>query len=86
MPAAGSLIFDNRDIGLSNRNSMIRPSKIVSPVSMRGASCKGIAAEGEPVHERVPYLLDDMAADAAALIEALGAERGRRSSACPWAA
>ncbi|WP_084397999.1 alpha/beta fold hydrolase [Henriciella aquimarina] len=61
------VVFDNRDIGLSTEftNEVpIAPKDIV----------KGAAA-GEPVHEKVPYILDDMAADAAALIAALGAEK-----------
>ncbi|KCZ91131.1 alpha/beta fold hydrolase [Hyphomonas jannaschiana] len=61
------VIFDNRDIGLTTElegHTPPTPRDIV----------KGIAA-GEPMHEKVPYLLNDMAADAAALIEALGAEQ-----------
>lgn len=61
------VIFDNRDIGLTTElegHTPPSPREIV----------KGIAA-GEPMHEKVPYLLNDMAADAAALIEALGAEQ-----------
>lgn len=61
------VIFDNRDIGLSTEfagHVPPSPSEIV----------KAIAA-GEPVHQKVPYLLDDMAADAAALIGALGANQ-----------
>ena len=61
------VIFDNRDIGLTTElegQTPPTPRDIV----------KGIAA-GEPMHEKVPYLLNDMAADAAALIEALGAEQ-----------
>jgi len=61
------VVFDNRDIGLSTEfagRTTPSPREIV----------KGIAA-GEPMHERVPYLLNDMAADAAALIEALGADK-----------
>ncbi|MEE2922316.1 MAG: alpha/beta hydrolase [Pseudomonadota bacterium] len=60
------VVFDNRDIGLSTE---LTDSVPPSPQDI----VKGIAS-GEPVHERVPYLLDDMAADAAALIEALGAD------------
>lgn len=60
------VVFDNRDIGLSTEFD----GKPPSPRDI----VKGLAA-GEPMHERVPYLLDDMAADAAALIEALGAEQ-----------
>lgn len=59
--------FDNRDIGLSTEFTNEVPPAPKDIV-------KGAAA-GEPVHERVPYVLDDMAADAAALIEALGAEK-----------
>ncbi|MEZ5985054.1 MAG: alpha/beta hydrolase [Hyphomonas sp.] len=61
------VVFDNRDIGLSTEfagRTAPSPREIV----------KGTAA-GEPMHERVPYLLNDMAADAAALIEALGADK-----------
>ncbi|MEM5518599.1 alpha/beta hydrolase [Henriciella sp. AS95] len=61
------VIFDNRDIGLTTEFA----DKI--PPSPRDIM-KGIAA-GEPMHEQVPYTLDDMAADAAALIQALGAEK-----------
>ncbi len=61
------VIFDNRDIGLTTELSgktAPSPREIV----------KGLA-EGQPMHEQVPYLLNDMAADAAALIEALGADK-----------
>ncbi|WP_375208991.1 alpha/beta fold hydrolase [Hyphomonas jannaschiana] len=61
------VIFDNRDIGLTTELEGQTPP---SPRDI----VKGIAA-GEPMHEKVPYLLNDMAADAAALIEALGAEQ-----------
>ena len=61
------VIFDNRDIGLTTELEGQTPP---SPRDI----VKGIAA-GEPMHEKVPYLLDDMAADAAALIEALGADQ-----------
>ena len=61
------VIFDNRDIGLSTEFSNQVPPAPIDIV-------KG-AATGEPVHEKVPYILDDMAADAAALISALGAEK-----------
>ncbi|MEO1964883.1 alpha/beta hydrolase [Hyphomonas sp.] len=61
------VIFDNRDIGLTTELEGHTPP---SPRDI----VKGIAA-GEPMHEKVPYLLNDMAADAAALIEALGAEQ-----------
>ena len=61
------VIFDNRDIGLTTEfDGHVPPS----PRDI----VKGIAA-GEPMHENVPYLLDDMAADAAALIDALGADK-----------
>jgi pimeloyl-ACP methyl ester carboxylesterase len=60
------VVFDNRDIGLSTELADRIPP---SPQDI----VKGIAA-GEAVHERVPYLLDDMAADAAALIQTLGAD------------
>jgi len=61
------VVFDNRDIGLSTEfagKTAPSPRDIV----------KGIAA-GEPMHAKVPYLLEDMAADAAALITALGADK-----------
>ncbi len=61
------VIFDNRDIGLSTEFTNQVPPAPRNIV-------KGIAA-GEPMHEKVPYILDDMAADAAALITALGAEK-----------
>lgn len=66
------VVFDNRDIGLTQAIEDTSLEEIVPPPMedlMQGA------AEGQPVHERVPYVLDDMAADAAALIEALGAEQ-----------
>ncbi|MEQ9317413.1 MAG: alpha/beta hydrolase [Henriciella sp.] len=61
------VIFDNRDIGLTTEFTNQVPPAPRDIV-------KGIAA-GEPMHEKVPYILDDMAADAAALIVALGAEK-----------
>ena len=61
------VIFDNRDIGLTTEFTNAVPPAPRDIV-------KGIAA-GEPMHEKVPYLLDDMAADAAALVTALGAEK-----------
>ena len=61
------VVFDNRDIGLSTELAGKVPP---SPETI----VKGIAA-GEPVHESVPYLLDDMAADAANLVDALGADQ-----------
>ena len=66
------IVFDNRDIGLTTAVDDPSLEDVVPPemeVLMQGA------AEGVPVHEQVPYVLDDMAADAAALIEALGAEK-----------
>ena len=59
------VVFDNRDIGLTTE---LAGQKAPSPRQI----VKGIA-EGQPMHEQVPYLLNDMAADAAALVEALGA-------------
>ena len=59
--------FDNRDIGLTTEFAGRTPP---SPRDI----VKGIA-EGAPVHEQVPYLLNDMAADAAALIGELGADK-----------
>ena len=61
------VVFDNRDIGLTTEMAGQVPPAARDIV-------KGIAA-GEPVHEKVPYLLNDMAADAAALVEALGADQ-----------
>lgn len=61
------VVFDNRDIGLSTEFTNEVPPAPKDIV-------KGIAA-GEPMHEKVPYVLDDMAADTAGLIEALGAEK-----------
>jgi len=61
------VVFDNRDIGLSTEftgKTAPSPRDIV----------KGIAA-GKPMHEKVPYLLNDMAADAAALVGELGADK-----------
>ena len=69
LAAAGRrvVIFDNRDIGLSTEfTNEIPPAP--------GDIMKGIAA-GEDISANVPYVLDDMAADAAALISALGAEK-----------
>ncbi|WP_321488483.1 alpha/beta hydrolase [uncultured Hyphomonas sp.] len=66
------VVFDNRDIGLTTAVDDPSLEDIVPPDAealMQGA------AEGAPVHEQVPYVLDEMAADAAALIEALGAEK-----------
>ena len=61
------VVFDNRDIGLTTELAGQTPPSARDIV-------KGIAA-GEPMHERVPYLLNDMAADAAALIGELGADK-----------
>ena len=61
------VVFDNRDVGLSTEFTNQVPPAPRNIVD-------GVMA-GEPVHERVPYVLDDMAADAAALIGALGADR-----------
>jgi len=61
------VVFDNRDIGLSTEFTNEVPPAPKDIV-------KGIAA-GEAMHEKVPYILDDMAADAAGLIEALGADK-----------
>ena len=61
------VIFDNRDIGLSTEFTNEVPPAPRDIV-------KGIAA-GEPMHEKVPYILNDMAADAAGLVQALGANK-----------
>ena len=66
------VVFDNRDIGLTTAIDNPALEDAVPP-SMEEIMQE--AAEGAPVHERVPYVLDDMAADAAALIEALGADK-----------
>ncbi|MEZ5997626.1 MAG: alpha/beta hydrolase [Hyphomonas sp.] len=61
------VVFDNRDIGLSTEfagKTPPSPREIVA----------GLMA-GEPMHEKVPYVLNDMAADAAALVETLGADK-----------
>lgn len=66
------VVFDNRDIGLTLAADDPALEGAVPPSMeelMQGA------ADGAPVHEQVPYVLDDMAADAAALVEALGAEK-----------
>ena len=57
--------FDNRDVGLSTKLDGARHDSVLD--AMRKA------AAGLPV--RAPYLLRDMAADTAGLIEALGLER-----------
>src|SRR5580698_6704057 len=54
--------FDNRDIGLSTHLSNL-PAPVAAEVMAKRMS-------GQPVE--VPYRLDDMAADAAALLKALG--------------
>lgn len=69
LAAAGRrvVIFDNRDIGLSTEftNEIPpAPGDIIKELS-----------EGKDMSKEVPYLLDDMAADAAALITALGADK-----------
>ena len=61
------VIFDNRDIGLS--------TEFTNEIPPAPSDIVKATAAGEPVHEQVPYILDDMAADAAALITALGAEK-----------
>lgn len=65
LAAAGRRVicFDNRDIGLSTEiEGVVPPSPrdIVKTI-----------AEGRPAHDMVPYTLDDMAADAAGLLDAL---------------
>jgi pimeloyl-ACP methyl ester carboxylesterase len=57
--------FDNRDIGLSTHLSNL-PAPVAAEVMVKRMS-------GQPVE--VPYRLDDMAADAAALLKALGIAR-----------
>jgi pimeloyl-ACP methyl ester carboxylesterase len=61
------ITFDNRDIGLSTEFSGKVPP---APRDIVKA-----AAEGKPTGGMVPYVLDDMAADAAALIAELGASQ-----------
>jgi len=61
------ITFDNRDIGLSTEFTGKVPA---SPRDIVKA-----AAEGKPTGDMVPYVLDDMAADAAALIRELGASQ-----------
>ncbi|RIJ14777.1 alpha/beta fold hydrolase [Henriciella mobilis] len=61
------VIFDNRDIGLSTEFTNEVPPAPRDIV-------KGVMA-GEPMHEKVPYILNDMAADAAGLVQALGANK-----------
>ncbi len=60
------VIYDNRDIGLSAELSDQTPP---APRDI----IEGLAA-GQSMHEKVPYVLDDMAKDAAEIITALGAE------------
>jgi len=57
--------FDNRDVGLSSKFEGVEADSV--PAAMRAAS------EGRPI--RAPYLLRDMAADTAGLIEGLGLQR-----------
>lgn len=58
--------FDNRDIGLSQQ---LDEHPVPSPMELIGA----LQAGKDPT-SMVPYVLDDMAADAAALLDALGAK------------
>ena len=58
--------FDNRDVGLSTKFDHLGMPDIPAIFAAR--------AQGNPV-ENAPYLLDDMADDAAALLGALGIER-----------
>lgn len=60
------ITFDNRDIGLSTEIAGVTPP---SPRDIIKA-----VAEGRPAHDMVAYTLDDMAADAAGLLDALGIE------------
>jgi pimeloyl-ACP methyl ester carboxylesterase len=66
LAAAGYRVFrfDNRDIGLSHSFDDHAPP---NPAEVM----KGVLA-GQDMREHVPYVLDDMAADTAAVIEALG--------------
>lgn len=69
LAAAGRrvVIFDNRDIGLSTEfTNEVPPAP--------GDIIRGLS-EGKDMSKEVPYILDDMAADAAALITALGADK-----------
>lgn len=58
--------FDNRDIGLSQQ---LDEHPVPSPMEVIGA-----LQAGKDPSSMVPYILDDMAADAAALLDALGAK------------
>jgi len=58
--------FDNRDIGLSHQ---LDDDAVPNPMELIGAIQAGKDPGG-----MVPYLLDDMAADAAALLDALNAK------------
>ncbi len=58
--------FDNRDVGLSTKFDHLGMPDMPAIFAAR--------AQGKPV-ENAPYLLDDMADDAAALLGALGIER-----------
>lgn len=60
------IVFDNRDIGLS--------TELVGQVAPSPRDIVKAIAAGKPMHSAVPYLLNDMAADAAALVAALGAK------------
>ncbi|KDA04020.1 alpha/beta fold hydrolase [Hyphomonas oceanitis] len=59
------ITFDNRDIGLS--------TEFAGKVAAAPRDIVKAVAEGKSARDMVPYVLDDMAADAAALVEALGA-------------
>ncbi|MFO0573384.1 MAG: alpha/beta hydrolase [Polyangia bacterium] len=64
--------FDNRDIGLSTRFTE-PPLGALMPLIMQILSGQSQGGGGRPT--TVPYRLDDMADDTAALIEALGLKR-----------